>query len=31
MYNIGYGGVRDPSVKSLLDDINKGDDLIEKI
>ena len=31
MYNIGYGGVRDPSIKALLDDSKKGDDLIEKI
>ena len=31
MYNIGYGGVRDPSVKALLDDKSKGDDLIERI
>lgn len=31
MYNIGYGGVRDPSIKALLDDRNRGDELIERI
>ena len=31
MYNIGYGGVRDPKVLSLLDDPILGDELIEKI
>ena len=27
MYNIGYGGVRDPEIKNLLDDKEKGDEL----
>ena len=31
MYNIGYGGVRDPQIKELLDDKERGDDLIEQI
>jgi len=31
MYNIGYGGVRDPSIKALLDDPDRGDDLIDAI
>ncbi len=31
MYNIGYGGVRDSSIKALLDDKSRGDELIEKI
>lgn len=25
MYNIGYGGVRDPHIKQLLDNKDKGD------
>jgi ATP-binding cassette subfamily B protein len=31
MYNIGYGGVRDPSIQHLLDDKEKDEQLIEKI
>ena len=31
MYNIGYGGVRDPKIKTLLDDKERGDDLIDAI
>ena len=31
MYNIGYGAVRDPEIKKLLDDKSRTDDLIEKI
>lgn len=31
MYNIGYGGVRDPQIKNLLDNKEKGDELIELI
>lgn len=31
MYNIGYGGVRDPNIKALLDDKEKGDNLIKLI
>ena len=31
MYNIGYGGVRDPSIQTLLDQKDKGDELLEKI
>lgn len=31
MYNIAYGGVREPSFKNSLDDPNKADELIEKI
>ena len=31
MYNIGYGGIRDPSIQKLLDDPTKEEELIEKI
>lgn len=31
MYNIGYGGVRDPTIMHLLDDKEKGDELVDKI
>lgn len=31
MYNIGYGAVNDPEIKALLDDRERGDELIEKI
>jgi hypothetical protein len=31
MYNIGYGGVRDPSIQTLLDNKDEADKLIEKI
>lgn len=31
MYNIGYGGVKDPYIKSLLDDKSRSDELIEAI
>lgn len=31
MYNIGYGGVRDPEFKKILDDPTKSDELIEAI
>ena len=31
MYNIGYGGVRDPAIKNLLDNKERGDELIQLI
>lgn len=31
MYNIGYGGVRDPYIKELLDDKSKNEELIKAI
>jgi ABC-type transport system involved in Fe-S cluster assembly fused permease/ATPase subunit len=31
MYNIGYGGVRDPHIKHLLDNKEEGERLIELI
>ncbi len=31
MYNIGYGAVRDPNFKVLLDNPDRGDELIELI
>ena len=31
MYNIGYGGVRDTHIKALLDNKERGDELIEAI
>ncbi len=30
-YNIGYGGVRDPDIKDLLDDETKKEELTDKI
>jgi ABC-type multidrug transport system fused ATPase/permease subunit len=31
MYNIAYGGIRDPEIQSIIDDKEKSDELIEKI
>jgi ABC-type transport system involved in Fe-S cluster assembly fused permease/ATPase subunit len=31
MYNIGYGGVRDPVIKNLLDNKERKDELIQLI
>jgi ATP-binding cassette subfamily B protein len=31
MYNIGYGGIKDPSIQQLLDDPEKEQELIDKI
>ena len=31
MYNIGYGGVRDPKIKELLDDKEREQELIDAI
>ena len=31
MYNIAYGGIRDPEIKSIIDDKSKGEQLIRKI
>lgn len=31
MYNIGYGGIRDPNIQSLLDSTENEEALIERI